>query len=96
MAIEHSSIEITTDDIKTKLLDMEVQIGNAGNAFAAIYKPPAEKSTGELSNVKTFQTNVKSKKSNPNIDNVKCDGCKQISHFKSKCLTKNKLKQQEH
>ncbi|KAJ8897194.1 hypothetical protein PR048_002540 [Dryococelus australis] len=34
MAIEHSGIVISTDFIKTKLLDMEGDVGDIGNAFA--------------------------------------------------------------
>ncbi|KAG5877763.1 hypothetical protein JTB14_025296 [Gonioctena quinquepunctata] len=33
MAIEHSGIKIMTDSIKTKLLDMEIDADNTGNAF---------------------------------------------------------------
>ena len=33
MAIKHSGIKITTDSIKTKLLDMDGDIGNTGSAF---------------------------------------------------------------
>lgn len=34
MAIEHSGIAITADAIKTKLLDMEVEVDKVGSAFA--------------------------------------------------------------
>ncbi|KAG5879896.1 hypothetical protein JTB14_010414 [Gonioctena quinquepunctata] len=76
MAIEHSGIAITTDSIKTKLLDMESDVGHTGSAFATkgFYSSNGSKQKdGSIGKVKK------------DLKDVKCYKCKQKGHFKNKC-----------
>ncbi|KAG5863770.1 hypothetical protein JTB14_015182 [Gonioctena quinquepunctata] len=76
MAIEHSEIAITTDSIKTKLLDMESDVGHTGRAFATkgFYSSNGSKQKdGSIGKVKK------------DLKDVKCYKCKQKRHFKNKC-----------
>lgn len=78
MAIEHSGIEITTDSIKTKLLDMvDDKEGSAFIGKASWYKNHrADKYNGN----KSHNPNVTSAKKE-----IRCYHCKQIGHYKSNC-----------
>ena len=46
MAIEHSGIAITADSIKTKLLELETDVGKAGSAFVSKAVSYSKKHTG--------------------------------------------------
>lgn len=88
MAVEHSGIKITTDSIKTKLLDMQAD-GSTSGAFTA--------------NVRKFKSNFKKNardggcvhreskhnqnvgKQNRDMNSVICFKCKKPGHFMSKC-----------
>lgn len=88
MAIEHSGILITTDSIKTKLLDMEVEIGavgNTGNAFVS----RATNRNDRCRNVGNAGTSVRNTTSAVRKD-IQCYGCKQTGHFKNRCPNKAK------
>lgn len=74
MAIEHSGIAISTDSIKTKLLDMACDVGNSGSAFAS-----KDVNTGLHSNKKTVGSKIK------DLKDVKCYGCQEMGHFRSRC-----------
>lgn len=84
MALEHSGIAISSDQIKTKLLDMEVDgdvHSTAANAFASrthFRKNPKGGSTssGQIVNTENGR---------PNRNKVVCYKCKQPGHFKNKC-----------
>lgn len=80
MAIEHSGIAITSDGIKTKLLDMEVDIGTSGSAFAS-----KSNSRGKPS----------APKSNTAMKNVRCFKCKQRGHYQNKCTANLEGKNKE-
>lgn len=75
MAIEHSGIAVTADEIKTKLLDMETEskTSSASGAFAskATRKPKEGRGTGDI------KTKVR--------NDVTCYKCKQKGHFQNKC-----------
>lgn len=74
MAIEHSGIVISTDAIKSKLLDMEPDVGNAGNAFVS-----------KVSSKKNKHGSTEGSSRGANTRNVKCYRCKQMGHFQNKC-----------
>lgn len=83
MAIEHSGIAITADCIKTKLMDMESEIGKTGSAFAGKdYKSDHKSHVSSTS--KPADRNVKYDKKD-----VKCYKCKQTGHFQNKCPKKS-------
>lgn len=86
MAIEHSGIKITTDAIKSKLIDMEVPTmteTESGAAFAVkrTNKTPNNKNGGNMSSA-----------SKSKVTGVTCYKCKQTGHFRNQCplLQKNK------
>lgn len=86
MAIEHSGIVISTDSIKTKLLDMETNVGNNGSAFAA----SKAGNTDWHGNRKTVGNKVKK-----DLKDVRCYKCKQMGHFKSKCPSQNSVTERQ-
>lgn len=78
MAIEHSGIKITTDTIKSKLIDMEVSnndTDSSGAAFAAnkMHQKPKSKHGG------TPTPKVTGEKV------ILCHRCKQIGHYRNQC-----------
>lgn len=83
MAIEHSGIPITTDSIKSKLLDMEDEVGKAGSAFGV--------KTGWQSNrtteyrTKRYGGSTGGTSTVPVRSDIRCYRCKQPGHFKNKC-----------
>lgn len=83
MAIEHSGIDITTDSIKTKLLDMQEEYsssGKGGKAFAVKFK------------LKTHnRDSSKYEKDDPKdkFANVQCFRCKKHGHYMNKCPNKH-------
>lgn len=88
MAIEHSGIQISTDAIRTKLLDLEVDFAKSGSgnsssgAFASCvgYKNSVGRSmSSQMSSVRK------------DFKNIRCFRCKQLGHFRNKCpvVTKN-------
>lgn len=88
MAIEHSGIRITTDAIKSKLIDMEVpntDMDTSGAAFAAnrTFRLKSKSKNGGMSTSKVTMTGEKT---------VTCYKCKQVGHYKNKCplLQQNK------
>lgn len=86
MAIEHSGIKITTDAIRTKLMDMETDVNasqssEASGAFASSAQKWQHKKNNKLSMDK-MQAN---EKQNVNKPHVKCYRCKQNGHYKSQC-----------
>lgn len=72
MAIEHSGISITADAIKTKLMDLEEDSGDASGAFASYRKKYGDK-TGKA------QTSMSKQKV------IKCYKCKQTGHYRNQC-----------
>lgn len=73
MAIEHSGIDIKTDIIKSKLLDMQFNENETGGAFAS-------KASSHSNFKKKGGMNTNRERSD-----VKCYRCKQYGHFKNKC-----------
>lgn len=94
MAIEHSGIQITTDAIKSKLIDMEVSssytnLDNSGAAFAA--KKPYSKTRHNSSRRSSETPQSQVSKMAPKKE-ITCYKCKEIGHFRHQCplLQKNK------
>ncbi|KAG5875645.1 hypothetical protein JTB14_003489 [Gonioctena quinquepunctata] len=75
MALEHSGIEVTSDKIKSKLLDMETD-GNSGKAGSAFANKGYSKKPGDGS------TRMKKEKDRSKLMYYRC---KQTGHFKSQC-----------
>ena len=92
MAIEHSGISITTDAIKTKLLDMEhdVGVGKAGSAFASKFQNRNGRAgnTGRSNGSDSFNLGANNVKKQ-----VRCFGCKQPGHYMNKCPNRNVTRQ---
>lgn len=82
MAIEHCGIPLTSDAIKTKLLDME-ESGNVGDssAFASFKK---NRSVGNTATI----DNAQMSKSKPKV--ITCYKCKQTGHYRNQCTFSKK------
>lgn len=88
MAIEHSGLEITTDAIKSKLIDMEdsSEVSSQSAFVSRNWQPQNDRTKSNHStnrnaaNVSSPETsNSKSKQ------NVKCYKCKKMGHYKNQC-----------
>ncbi|KAG7307913.1 hypothetical protein JYU34_006528 [Plutella xylostella] len=83
MAIEHSGMTVSTDVIKSKLLDMSAEVGSTEGAFLSKSWQQRKKyngGTAEMSKSKTSPSkpvNVTKK--------IRCYKCKQIGHYKNQC-----------
>lgn len=80
MAIEHSGISITTDAIRTKLLDMVETNGNDrdASAFASSHKWQHNKNRNKfMASGKDISSSAKS--------HVKCYKCNQTGHYRNQC-----------
>ncbi|KAG7301017.1 hypothetical protein JYU34_015390 [Plutella xylostella] len=88
MAIEHSGIAISSDVIKTKLLDMSSEVGSVGSsgpetsAFLSKRWQQKKKSSAKVGSTDT--TNKMASTSN-GIKTIKCFKCKQIGHYMNQC-----------
>lgn len=85
MALEHSGIDITTDSVKTKLLDMQLDGGTSSTAGAF---------AGKFGNQKRQSQNSQNKndRRNKNKNDIICFKCKQPGHFMAKCPNLNQNK----
>lgn len=80
MAIEHSGMSITTDAIKSKLLDMEPEHKEVDGAFAAFQKYQHKKNGKSM--VKGNHDGGQMSKSNVTVNKqIKCYKCKQVFIF---------------
>lgn len=86
MAVEHSGINISSDVIKSKLLDMSAEIvsNESESAFLAKSWQHRHRKGGKVASTSCNETqsrsvNVKNNKT------IKCYNCKEIGHFKNKC-----------
>lgn len=80
MAIEHSGIAITTDAIKTKLMDLEENNnGDASGAFASFRKNKFG-STGRGGTIDNRHSQTSKSKKLP-----RCYRCKQTGHYRNQC-----------
>lgn len=82
MAIEHSGIIISTDVIKSKLLDMSSEVDShngTNNAFLS--------KGWQQRNKKSGNTDTKSKmaSSTKSVKTIRCYKCKQLGHYMNKC-----------
>lgn len=87
MAIEHSGIDITSDVIKTKLMDMCSDACGSDNAFVA--KGSQRFRYGNTKSAKQCSATTKA------VKVIKCYNCKQTGHYKNQCpnLETSKRKQ---
>lgn len=84
MAIEHSGIMITTDSIKTKLLDMDADCtGKAGSALYTRSSSNNRRSAGNSASGKFDRSH--GDKSDKQKKEVRCFRCNQLGHFRNKC-----------
>lgn len=95
MAIEHSGIEITTDAIRTKLMDMETEVsGNSqltesNSAFVSSAQKWQHKKNNSLSMAKAQTVSATKQNVNVNKSHIKCYRCKQTGHYKNQCPNNN-------
>ena len=96
MAIEHSGMSITTDAIKSKLLDMEPEVSEVSGALASFQKFHHKKN--DKSSVRSRSKDRGGQVSKPNVKQIKCYKCKQTGHFRNQCtnVDKNTTKDKEH
>ena len=97
MAVEHSGINITTDSIKTKLLDMQTDGGTSNGPFAVNsknrFKEHYRKVPRDGGSSSSTSKSAGSCQDNQNVfvnkkkdlSNIVCFKCKQKGHFMSKC-----------
>ncbi|KAG5861345.1 hypothetical protein JTB14_016694 [Gonioctena quinquepunctata] len=85
MALEHSGIGITTDTIKSKLLDMQLDGGTNSTGGAFAIKVGNQKYKCQINRNKNDSRNK-------NKDDIICYRCKQPGHFMSKCPQFNQNK----
>ncbi|CAF4944212.1 unnamed protein product [Pieris macdunnoughi] len=89
MAIEHSGIQITTDAIRTKLMDMETEVGSQSSEIGGAFASGAQKWQPKKN--KNVSAGAQSQaKSNVSVSggaksHVKCYRCKQTGHYKNQC-----------
>lgn len=78
MAIEHSGLSITTDSIKSKLLDMEKEVDNVGSAFANKGKNGGKKFTNKKE-PNIGNTRHASKSNDRDRNDIRCYNCKRTN-----------------
>ena len=92
MAIEHSGLSITTDAIKSKLLDLEPETSDIDGAFAAFQRYQLQKNNKSMARrenrdgCQTSKSNVSVKKQ------IKCYSCKQTGYYRNQCPNNEKHK----
>lgn len=87
MAIEHSGMIVSTDVIKSKLLDMSADVGSIGNESAFLSKSWQQRKSQVGSNAEV--SNSKMTKLKP-VKIIRCYKCKQVGHYKNQCNNKRK------
>lgn len=102
MALEHSGIEITTDAIKSKLLDMQPDGSTQANSTVGAFVSRCHKSStfASRSNEQQQQKRQNSQyggrnnfdNKNKNKSEIICYGCKLKGHYVSRCPNLNKKK----
>lgn len=94
MAIEHSGMKITTDAIKSKLLDMESKVGGNDSAAFGIFKHKKrwsqhKKNDKPIDNGVKYGGQLSAQTSNMSVSNAKkiqCFKCKQMGHYRNQCM----------
>ncbi|KAG5884028.1 hypothetical protein JTB14_014801 [Gonioctena quinquepunctata] len=96
MAIKHSGIKIMMDSLKTKLLDMEIDADNTGNAFIGKFSK-RRSWDGNTGDVRKTDRGSVGKCHNQNVKNdyITCYKCKQKGHYKKNCPQKSSRENQE-
>lgn len=82
MAIEHSGMAISTDVIKSKLLDMSSEVDSSGNDSAFLSKGWQQRNKKYRNTTETSKSVTPSPKS---VKQIRCYRCKQIGHYKNQC-----------
>lgn len=82
MAIEHSGMAVSTDVIKSKLLDMSAEVGSTGNESAFLSKSWQHRKRQVGSNGETSKSKTSSLKT---VKMIRCFKCKQVGHYKNQC-----------
>ncbi|CAH2109182.1 unnamed protein product [Euphydryas editha] len=94
MAIEHSGINITTDSIKSKLLDMESVVREMNSAAFGTFHSKNQWSQHKKK-VKPIDKDRSGGKDGDQLSKskVKCFRCKQIGHYRNQCPNSINLKE---
>ncbi|GBP24128.1 hypothetical protein EVAR_27353_1 [Eumeta japonica] len=88
MAVEHSGITVSTDVIKSKLLDMSAEVGTTEGAFLSRGRQYRKKHKEVGSTVEISKSNDKkmSTSTSPEaVKTIRCYKCKHIGHYKNQC-----------
>lgn len=83
MAIEHSGMVISTDIIKSKLLDMSSEVDSNGTNNAFLSKVRYGSKKANIAD--TQKTKMASSKSVKSVKAIRCYKCKQLGHYMNKC-----------
>lgn len=94
MAIEHSGMTVSTDAIKSKLLDMSAEVGSNGNGESALLSRGWQRSnkSGSTADMSKPSTSSKTSMSEKSVKTIRCYKCKQLGHYRNQC-TETKQKQ---
>lgn len=87
MAIEHSGMNITTDAIKSKLLDMETEVSENDSAAFGVYQH-TKNQWRHKKNYKSIDRKDGGQPSKAKI--IKCFKCKQEGHYRNQCTNTTK------
>lgn len=82
MAVEHSGIQITTDAIKSKLIDMEVSWNSESETSGAAFAIKKRYSPSNKNGGKFDTSRVTGGKQ---IKNITCFKCREVGHFRNQC-----------
>lgn len=93
MAIESSGVTITSDFVKTKLLQKAVKSSDVSDSSKALYSSRARfhnkhQSAGKQSN------NSSSSSNRSNVNRIQCFNCQQYGHKSTQCHQMKKNKNQ--
>lgn len=90
MAIEHSGMHITTDAIKSKLLDMETEVNESDSAAFGSFKSRPYQHKKPIEKTKSLflskdKDGGQMHMSKPKV--IKCFKCKKLGHYRNQCTS---------